>query len=94
MLDMGSQGAFISNNILGKLGIKGTETCLEVHTITRKTYKSCCSITGLKVSPSSNQTATVSLPKVFSNSTIPVDGNDVPTPSKLKKKFISRYVTL
>ena len=85
LLDMGSKGTFIRDDILGKLGIKGTETCLEVHTITGKTYQSCRSITGLKVSPSSDQTSTVSLPKVYRKSMIPVDSNDDPTPSKLKK---------
>ena len=83
LLDNGSQGTFVSDELIKELGIKGSNTCLEIQTVNGKSYQACKSITGLKVSPINSNNVTIHLPKSFSRSVIPVEPEDVPTASKL-----------
>ncbi|XP_066919725.1 uncharacterized protein [Clytia hemisphaerica] len=83
LLDNGSQGTFVSDELIKELGIKGSNTCLEIQTVNGKSYQACKSITGLKVSPIESNNVIIHLPKSYSRSAIPVEPDDVPTASKL-----------
>ncbi|XP_066922156.1 uncharacterized protein [Clytia hemisphaerica] len=83
LLDNGSQGTFVSDELIKELGIKGSNTCLEIQTVNGKSYQACKSITGLKVSPIESNNVIIHLPKSYSRSVIPVEPDDVPTASKL-----------
>ena len=84
-LDMGFHGTFVAEDILDNLGVRCANIYLEVQTLNGKSLQPCRSITGLKISPNDKNRTSISLPKTYSRSIIPVDKEDIPTPSKLKK---------
>ena len=85
LLDNGSQGTFVSQNVLNQLKVKGMDTSLEIHTVTGKKIEKTSIVYGLEVSSvnANENPVNISLPKVYSRQTLPVTVDEIPTPEKL-----------
>ena len=84
LLDNGSQGTFVSEELLTNLNLNGSKTFIEIHTVNGKSYQTCHTLSGLQISTPQND-CRINLPKVYSRSSLPIDAQDIPTAMKLKK---------
>ena len=82
-LDSGSQGSFVSEDLLEGLRIKGSKTRLEIQTMNGRSCQPCRVVTGLQVTSLTKEQ--VELPKMFSQPFIPINKEEIPTLSKIKK---------
>ena len=91
LLDTCSQGTFVTDDLLKKLGLSGVRTSINIKTLNKKVKLPL--IEGLMVSkqpPSKDKKIQwVKLPKLYSRDHIPVDSAEIATPEKLKKVEIS-----
>ena len=91
LLDTCSQGTFVTDDLLKKLGLSGVRTSINIKTLNKKVKSPL--IEGLMVSkqpPSKDKKIQwVKLPKLYSRDHIPVDSAEIATPEKLKKVEIS-----
>ena len=85
LLDNGSQGTFVTEDLLDTLGVKGTDTRLEIQTVNGRSSQPCHAVTNLMVSACNDMSKPISLPKVYSRQSLPVDPEDIPTAIKMKK---------
>ena len=85
LLDTGSQGTFIKDELLQTLGVKGTETSISITTIAGKVNEKCKAIDGLSVKRKGDTSRWIDLPRTFTQSHFPVDDCEVPTPRKIQK---------
>ena len=86
LLDNGSQGTFVCENILNHLDAPSVQTSLEIQTVTGRVTEKSTMVKGLRIqSANEDLMPPIILPKVFSRTTLPSDVSDVPTISKLKK---------
>ena len=76
-LDNGSQGTFIHDKLLDKFKIRCASTTISIKTMSGLTTESSRCINNLEVK--------ITIPKTFSRPFIPVDKDEVPTPSKVKE---------
>ena len=91
LLDNGSQGTFIHEKLLHQLNVQPISTLVSIRTFNGITTEPCRRISNLKVSSYFDHETKVQLPRAFSRSFIPVDMNEIPTPSKLHKwKYLDR----
>ena len=84
MLDNCSQGTFIRNDVLEFLDTSVVQTTITVRTMLGSSTEKSCAIEGLKVR-SINGTTIVDLPKAYSQQSLPVDQNEIPTKECLKQ---------
>ena len=83
LLDTGSQGTFIDEDVLQDLDVTGLDTTISVKTIHGERTDKCKAIEGLVVSPTFNDTICIPLPRTYSQSSIPVDDEDIPTKERV-----------
>ena len=84
LLDNGSQGTFIDIEFLEQIGIQGIQTSLSLKTLHGERTEKCIAVDKLIVT-SIQHNYSMQLPRVYSQKTIPVDINDIPSPEKLKR---------
>ena len=88
LLDPCSQGTFVTDNLLKKLGLSGVRTSTNIKTLNGN-KKMTSLIEGLMVSKQllskDKRIQWVKLPKLYSREQIPVDLAEIATPEKLKK---------
>ena len=77
------QGTFIRNDVLEFLDTSVVQTTITVRTMLGSSTEESCAIEGLKVR-SINGTAIVDLPRAYSQQSLPVDQNEIPTKECLK----------
>ena len=89
LLDTCSQGTFVTDNLLKKLGLSGVRTSINIRTLNGNKKVTSSLIEGLMVSkqplPKDKRIQWVQLPKLYSREQIPVDSAEIATPEKLKR---------
>lgn len=85
LLDNGSQGTFVHENILEELNVPTIQTTISIKTMTGETTERCKSINNLQVSAVEDSSKRLNLPRVFSRKFLPVDKEEIPTPNKVAK---------
>ena len=91
LLDNGSQGTFIHEKLLEQLKVKSMPTSISVQTMNGLTTEQCKCINNLEVYSFFDSENKIRLPRTFSREFIPVDKDEIPSPSKLQKwKYLDR----
>ena len=86
MLDNCSQGSFIKQDLLKRLGVDGQKLSLNLKTLTGEKSEETLMVDNLKVAGVNKMNNDwISLPKVYSKKTLPVEKDDVATPEKVSK---------
>ena len=89
MLDTFSQGTFVTEDPISKLGVSGVKTSINIKTLNGNQKQSSSLVQGLMVSAPitspRNQIHWIKLPKSFTREEIPVDLVEITTPIKLRK---------
>ena len=94
LLDSHSQGTFMLEKLLRDLGVNGEKTSVTVKPVNGEVNKKTTLVEGLKVSSSRDEGSEwIELPKTFTKRYLPVDQDDIATPSKLKQwKYLERIM--
>ena len=82
LLDNGSQGSFVCEDIIKSIGASGVSTSLSLKTLHGERIQNCELIDGLYVSSVSSEDY-VKLPRCYTQASFPVNIEDVPTVEKL-----------
>ena len=86
MLDNCSQGSFIKQDLLKRLGVDGQKLSLNLKTLTGEKSEETLMVDKLKVAGVNKMNNDwISLPKVYSKKTLPVEKEEVATPEKVSK---------
>ena len=86
LLDSCSQGTFMLEKLLRYLGVNGLKTSITIKTVNGEVNNKTTLAEGLKVSRSRDEDGEwIELPKTFMKRYLPVDQDDLATPSKLKQ---------
>ena len=86
MLDNCSQGSFIKQDLLKRLGVDGQKLSLNLKTLTGEKSEETLMVDNLKVAGVNKMNNDwISLPKVYSKKTLPVEKEEVVTPEKVSK---------
>ena len=85
LLDTGSQGTFIKEELLDQLEQDRTPTTIKLKTLHGETLESCSLVSGLSVSGVSDTSSSVKLPITYSRKELPVDRDEVPTQHKIER---------
>ena len=86
MLDNCSQGSFIKQDLLKTLGVGGQKLSLNLKTLTGEKSEETQMVDNLKVAGVNKMNNDwISLPKVYSKKTLPVEKEEVDTPEKVSK---------
>ena len=90
MLDNGSQGCFLRDDLLAEFNVKKTATTISLVTMCGEEKRPCLAVDGFQVSSMSTHHK-VTLPKCYSQPTLPGEADEVPTPNKIQKwKYLSK----
>ena len=84
MLDNCSQGSFILDSTIKKLGIQGIKTTLKLKTLHGERSESTFAI-GVKVTRMHGDSGWLALPKLHSRREIPVNKAEIATPTKIRE---------
>ena len=86
LLDNCSQGTFMSEGLMADLGVKGKKTSVTTKTLNGEVTNQSMVIEGLKVSKKNGKpNEWLQLPKTFTKPSLPVDKDDIATPTNIKK---------
>ena len=87
MLDNCSEGSFIKQDLLKRLDVDGPKLSLNMKTLTGKKSEETQMVDNLKVAGVDKMNNDwISLPKVFSKKTLPVENKEVATPEKVSNR--------
>ena len=85
LLDSCSQGTFMLEKLLRDLGMNGQKTSITIKAVNGEVNNKTTLVEGLKVSSSRNEDSEwIEFPKAFTKRYLPVDQDEIATPSKLK----------
>ena len=85
LLDRCSQGTFMLEKLLTNLGLNRQNKSITINTVNGEVNNKTTLVEGLKVSSSRDEDGEwIELPKAFTKMYLPVDQDDIATPSKLK----------
>ena len=85
MLGNCSQGSFILDSAINKLGIQGIKSTLNLKTLYGERSESTFAIEGVKVTRMHHDSSWLALPKLYSRREIPVDKEEIATPRKIRE---------
>ena len=86
LLDSCSQGTFMLEKLLRDLGVNGQKTSDTIMTVNGEVNNKTTLVEGFRVSNTKDEDSEwIELPKTFMKRYLPVDQNDLATPSKLKQ---------
>ena len=86
MLDNCSQGSFIKQDLLKRLGVDGQKLSLNLKTLTGEKSEETLMVDNLKVAGVNKMNNDwISLRKVYSKKTLPVEKEEAATPEKVSK---------
>ena len=85
MLGNCSQGSFILDSAINKLGIQGIKSTLNLKTLYAEGSESTLAIEGVKVTRMHHDSSWLALPKLYSRREIPVDKEEIATPRKIRE---------
>ena len=85
LLDSCSQGTFMLEKLLRDLGMNGQKTSITIKAANGEVNNKTTLVEGLKVSSSRNEDSEwIEFPKALTKRYLPVDQDEIATPSKLK----------
>ena len=84
MLDNCSQGSFIHDSLVKEHGVHKMKTTLNLKTLHGEKTESTMVVEGIKVTGMSSDVSLLSLPKLYTRREIPVDKEEIATPTKIK----------
>ena len=91
LLDNGSQGTFIRDDLLQRLRVPSNPATITIKTITGEETQRCRAVNNLLVSSTSTLEFSLVLPKTYSRPILPVDEEEVPTPRKVEQwKYLDK----
>ena len=82
-LDNCSQGSFILDSVINKLGIQGIKTTLNLNTLHGERSESTFAIEGVRVTRMHCDSSWLALPKLYCRREIPVHKEEIATPTKI-----------
>ena len=85
MLDNCSQGSFIKQELLKRLGADGQKLSVNLKTPTGEKSEEALMVDNVKVAVVNNMNDCILLPKVYLKKTLPVEKEEVATPEKVSK---------
>ena len=86
LLDSCRQGTFMLEKLLRDLGVNGQKTSDTIMTVNGEVNNKTTLVEGFRVSNTKDEDGEwIELPKTFTKRYLPVDQNDLATPSKLKQ---------
>ena len=86
LLDSCSQGTFVLEKVVNNLGVKGRQTSITIKTINGEITNKTTLVKGLKVRSNLDDSKDwLELPDTYTKKYLPVDRDDIATPSKLQK---------
>ena len=86
LLDSCSQGTFMLEKLLRDLGVNGQKTSDTIMTVNGEVNNKTTLVEGFRVSNTKDEDSEwIELPKTFTKRYLPVNQNDLATPSKLKQ---------
>ena len=84
MLDNCSQDSFIHDNLVKELGVHGMKTTLNLKTLHGEKTESTMVVEGIKLTAMSGGDSLLPLPNLYTRREIPVDKEEIATPTKIK----------
>ena len=91
LLDNGSQGSFIKDELLDEFEVDKIDTAITITTVSGETRRRSRAADGFKVASIFSTDKKVFLPRCYSQTSFPVNSNEVPTPEKIKKwKYLQK----
>ena len=85
VLDNCSQGSFILDSAIKKLGIQGIKKTLKLKTLQGERSESTFAIENVKVTGMDGDSGCLALPKLYSRREIPVDKEEIATATKIRE---------
>ena len=85
MLDNCSQGSFIHDSIVKKLGVTGSKTTINLKTLHGVRSEKTVSVEGIKVAQLQGNSIWINLPKMYARRNLPVDKEEIATPARISK---------
>ena len=85
MLDNCSQGSFIHDSIVKKLGVTGSKTTMNLKTLHGVRSEKTVSVEGIKVAQLQGNSIWINLPKMYARRSLPVDKEEIATPARISK---------
>ena len=92
MLDNCIQGSFILGSVVKKLGIERIKTALKLKTLHGERSESTFVIEYVKVTGIHDISSCLALPKLYSVREIPVDKEEIATPTKIRVGVFATFV--
>ena len=85
MLDNCSQGSFIHDSLVKKLGVTGIKTTINLKTLHGVRSEKTISVEGIKVSQLQGNSSWLNLPKMYARRSLPMDKEEIVTPARISK---------
>ena len=85
MLDNCSQGSFIHDSVVKKLGVTGSKTTINLKTLHGVRSEKTVSVEGIKVAQLQGNSIWLNLPKMYARRNLPVDKEEIATPARISK---------
>ena len=85
MLDNCSQGSFIHDSLVKKLGAIGSKTIINLKTLHGERSEKTISVEGIKVAQLHGNSSWLNLPKMYARKNLPVDKEEIATPARISR---------
>ena len=83
MLDNCSQGSFICDSLVKKLGVTGSKTTINLKTLHGLRSEKTVSVEGIKIAQLQGDSVWLNLPKMYKRRNLPVDKEEIATPARI-----------
>ena len=85
MLDDCSQGSFIHDSLVKKLGVTGSKTIINLKELHGVISEKAVSVESIKVSQLQGNSSWLNLPKMYARGNLPVDKEEIATPAMISR---------
>ena len=85
VLDNCSQGSFIHDSLVKKLGVTGSKTTIDLKTLQGERSEKTISVEGIKVDQLQGYISWLNLPKMYARRSLPVDKEEIATPTRISR---------
>ena len=85
MLDNCSQGSFIHDSLVKKLGVTGSKTNINLKTLHSLRSEKTISVEVIKAAQLQGDSIWLNLPKVYARRNVPMDKEEIATPARISK---------
>ena len=85
MLDNCSQGSFIHDSLVKKLGVPGSKTTINLKTLHGERSEKTISVDGIKVAQLHGNSSWLNLPKMYARKNLPVEKEGIKTSARISR---------